>query len=1247
MGRGNLNDGNDASVSIPTSAAARIASRFSTGASGQSAARRNVGSAMDMSNGAAFRTVNVRSTRAKMSAAAAVAASVNGVSPASFGAGAGASVSRSELVRVACSVNGFSGDNDDVPSANEIKAYEQEMAERFQRSVHVQSSGAGYEPHASRSLGAPASTSLMADPSNMSVASPAGGDSPWSLFFGEGQFPYKSRYDVKNQDTWTLPQALAGETPRISDTIELLTFINGNWYTDRVAPIVRTNALSIQWSKWIFSPHLTDVVPEMGVNRLVQSRREHNSARFTRRAIGFMLEHGFMRTEMGIMHYMMNVSQIVSAVVETNKFDVIHTLLTCHDQNKAWLIENNQFNGQNAADLYMAEIFRWDIFKKKKNALHILDTEITAQMDQYRGEADTWIMHQKSIEHLTQVAPERIDTFIAGEAGPRRLMDGPEAFTTFRGNSIFVTRSFHVDEGGAVDIMAFPAQIGEHHFMSDLFCKSSVTDYKSVSRDIEIYDEDKDRFACITLGDALDLCGRFDEAGELADWDEAEVSEFYSQGELEQDMFHYRDSAGELRLTPYFVNIKDQHMSARSRILLGETVKAQLKGLPGYERADTLLAFARSVIAKMESYSVAATNAFLVDGLAANAAQVGAAAPAADRAAGNNPLLPLSDFIIAADGRSGLPAGIDKTGSAMSGITWPPGYQSYDGFRAIVKAYDDDNTIVDAGKTLQGVTAAQVEDLRAFVDYLSSVATQLEQIFPNSLALDAGSAASWWVNASAETVIFSNFVHKYRVPLWFQASAGSAGPGAAGLGAHASAELEEIVATIAAAAEPYFKDAAGAAFDANTDAFYNMVQPDAGAGAGDKTDGTLKTASMTAEDYAEDKNSIFSWYTLLYIAAQTSGSGDAVRAYKLNKVFSKIAPVVGQNLELSTGEVDIAALTSAIKALSKTKANRELEGADGGSFFKDGFTAETAVEELGDIYARLQEIGGHLGDNADLDTRILASQSGTDIARTTLLASPNMVAAIAQAANRGADLISVAPFIPSDASFPDVPMSVSKLRGYTGISSAHESARPAAFIARTLKHRQGGAADIEHFEFVQSAIGQENQHKLQAEAQGANEDDDDMYDFDDNESLVGGMSARIGASIGDFAGRAGTSRAAAAAGRTGSIGGAKLDGLRSKAARENFDALAKSARNGWSYIFAGVFNLTPVHKDAFEAFIANDVLFPANFIISRPHAEYECCYAIKLKRGTDTIATYQKRGEFETGDDVAVGVHTGHYRYYS
>jgi len=78
-----------------------------------------------------------------------------------------------------------------------------------------------------------------------------------------------------------------------------------------------------------------------------------------------------------------------------------------------------------------------------------------------------------------------------------------------------------------------------------------------------------------------------------------------------------------------------------------------------------------------------------------------------------------------------------------------------------------------------------------------------------------------------------------------------------------------------------------------------------------------------------------------------------------------------------------------------------------------------------------------------------------------------------------------------------------------------------------------------------------------------------------------------------------------------------------------------------------VFNYTKVNYYTLRSMIQNNVGFPFNFLLSRPHARYTCEYAIKMKRGTDTVATYQRRGQFVVGDDVNICAHVGHYRYYS
>lgn len=1179
----------------------------------------------------------------------------------------GEDISRAELIEKACS-QGFEQD-DDVHVAEKMT---------------VVRASAGSGQLQTKSIGAPASTSLLADPGQMTTTSPSDIGSAFKIFFGEGQFPYKSDFDVSDQDTWTLPQAFQGQpVPRISETIEQLIFLEGNWYQQVVAPIELTNALAIKWSTWEFNPHLADVVPELGVNRLVNSRRIENQARFVRRGIGFMLEHGFMLTPEGISHYLMNINQLVQATVETNKFDLIHTLLGSHDQNKRWLIENDLFSGKRVEDVYKrGELFYWDIIKKQKNGLELLDTRITDEMNRWRGEADTWIIHPDIANFLTQIPTEKTDFFIAGAQGPQTLRDGPDAFTTFRGNLVFKTRAYHVDEHEPVDIMRFPTQIGEHHWMTDRYpdCLQDIP-YQSCFRDVQIYDEDKDKFTTVTIMQALEHSGRFDkETGEVLTFQRHGFLSKYTAKEQENDVLHYRTRDGRLETAKYFANVKATHLSAKSRLALGETVKQRLSGIRGAEKADILLSSVRTAIDQMESYEWNDTTKTYLDALAGG---FGGPLPStrANRS-GNLPLFDLNEYPVGVTGSNSLN---DNAQYPTGGLGLPPGFQSWEGIQEIVRVWRLVKNGDLSGTIFENVSRGLVDDLEQFVDFFGQVLRKVKTIFPDSEMLSTKNASSWWQRPTAGTVLFNNVVHKYRVPLWF---GNEQGGNAAGAGADDINLKEGTISGFLSYAKPIIEDAAaviqksGAAAPAGiarvqgfldlTGTTVPVADPNTGVIPDGQTLGLLGLNKQNVETW------LSSLWNVLYVSmlvGSLQGDDPEVLRAKLSKIESDVVGAFYGSTDALARGVDASSLFSVVKSLSKTKPPKRKGELDLSPFFV--VDSDSIKQRATDIFQKLQEIAS----SSDSSNALADSSIGTGaLARTTLLAAPRLLEGLAAAVSEGTST----GWMVSNPVIPDLVISLADLQDQADKTQRGDEERAAPFINYELSDRMS-LYDLERMsgnvEFVQIANAVEMFNKMnpgmlhdnissgmggqfvgssvsgnrksRAHMFAADDDDDDDMEFIGDEADLGvadlarGRRARIDDATASMeaSGSLRPSRRGLAQGFSHFF--EARESLLSDSARQNFAMLADAETDSWAYIFASVFNYAKVNLQQLRDIISNNILFPFNFILSRPHARYMCDYAIKLKRGTETVSTYQRRGRFEVGDDVNIGAHVGHYRYYS
>ena len=1172
-------------------------------------------------------------------------------------------ISRSDLIRQACELEGFAQDSSELTAvAGIVTAVRASNASGY----HLQS----------KSIGAPASTSLLADPGQLVTTTPTGLGDAFKIFFGEGQFPFKSDYDISDQDVFTLPQAYQGQAiPRISETIEQLVYLEGNWYQQVVAPIELTNALAIKWSQWEFNPHLADVVPELGVNRLVNSRRLENSARFVRRGIGFMLEHGFMLTPEGITHYLMNINQLVQAAVETNKFDLIHTLLGSHDQNKSWLVSNGLFSGKRVEDVYKrGELFYWDIIKKEKNGLALLDTRISEEMNRWRGEADTWIVHPDIPDFLTQRPAENTDYFIAGAAGPQTLRDGPDAFTSFRGNQIFKTRAYHVDENDPVDIMRFPAQIGEHHWMTDRYpeCMHDI-DYQSCFRDVQIYDEDNDQFARISLISALEYSNRFDtDTGAVLSFQQRGYLERYSDDELANDVLHYRDAKGRIQTVTYFANVKSQHLSAKSRLALGETVKQRLKGIRGADRADALLASVRTAIAQMESYDWNQDTEAYLNTIAGGLGGV-LDSFRTDRPGGNAPLFDLKEYDTnVTSGSNALPQ--NAAGDPAGGLL-PPGFQSLEGIKEIVskwRSIKGNKAQIDAS-LFRNVSTDLLNDLEAFVDFFEQIVRKLKTFFPDSELLNARNASSWWQRPTSGTVLFNNVVHKYRVPLWYQGAAGAGqdtSDAAAQninqnkLGQAAISGIQSFVQPILATATRVLGTATNGGppnvrrvLDYLDDAGTQVPLADANGNYPDTT--KLGIRGLARTNFQQFLPSVWNVLVVATLIGQLSNANDQkVLDAKLAKIETDIVGAFYANNDAVTKQVDnMGGLFQAIKKLSATKSRKD--DVDMSPFFvNDGFNS--LKDRLMTIYQRLESIGA-----SDRSANDLINSDGT-IGRTTLLAAPKLLRGLADALAAG----NTPTWLPSNPAIPDLVISVDDLIDQASKSQSSDDMRAPAFIDYELLSTMGSLSARQlaefstNFEFVQTANAVEyvnrqfpgmlNENFESSSIQSmpsisrniaSSMMDDDVEFIGDDETtadVARGHQLLVddarSAAVGARPSRAGLSQGFSHFFKA-------REALEADSARENFALLSEADTDSWAYIFASVFNYAPVNLSQLRSIIKNDILFPFNFLLSRPHARYQCDYMIKLKRGSETVSTYQRRGRFEVGDDVNIGAHVGHYRY--
>lgn len=404
---------------------------------------------------------------------------------------------------------------------------------------------------------------------------------PWSAVFGDPRYPHNaSPYDIHNRTTLTLPDAFVGLRQKLSETIEREVFHDGNWHLRTVMPFDEyPDGMVVTWNEIRFNRHLASPTPELGVVRLVESKRIENSASFVRYGIGYYMQHGFMSTREGLMYHMEHLRQMAQAALETAKFDVVFSLKQHANVHKRWEIENGVFQGMKLEAALANRVWMFAAMQKYKRPLNLIDTRVTETMNKYGGKADTWIIPPQIINYLENVPDEYLSYKEAGPRGPDIVFDRTQHFGILNKNQVFVSRTYHTDAiTGREDVLSQRSEIGEYYLMEDRH-KDDHTGYRSRWRHIQIYDEDSNRWHEVSLQWALDHSMLFNADNSPRYSNESVMYDHRLSGDAgEVDIWRYYQpdgqGGGEYRNARYFGEIPEDYFTVQDKLEWANTAIA-------------------------------------------------------------------------------------------------------------------------------------------------------------------------------------------------------------------------------------------------------------------------------------------------------------------------------------------------------------------------------------------------------------------------------------------------------------------------------------------------------------------------------------------------------------------------------------------------------------------------------------------------------------------------------------------------
>tara|TARA_B100001093_G_scaffold384453_1_gene370139 strand:- start:1692 stop:4094 length:2403 start_codon:yes stop_codon:yes gene_type:complete len=302
--------------------------------------------------------------------------------------------------------------------------------------------------------------------------------------FGNGELRADAR---ARHETFNLPEAYKGKSRHLEDVLDFMRREDDEFYTRDLMPWEFTDDIHIQWQIFRFDRTLADIEPEQGIPRLVTAQTDSRSDHLIRRGLAFQLEHGFMTTEKGRRHFVMNLQQITDCVRTTAYFGVMHALLTGKNHYKEWRHKYGR-TPKRLHNLHKYEKNMWAILQKDIKGLYIMDAQIKHDM-KLNGVVPNVLVLPSRASIYAQMVPNSETVYQLRGPGAHDAIASGKMNTKFRGSKVFEAESFDVDFSHEnVDLLTRPRMIGDYFVMG--------------AGSIKIFSADHDKFKEIKFDEA-------------------------------------------------------------------------------------------------------------------------------------------------------------------------------------------------------------------------------------------------------------------------------------------------------------------------------------------------------------------------------------------------------------------------------------------------------------------------------------------------------------------------------------------------------------------------------------------------------------------------------------------------------------------------------------------------------------------------------------------------------------------------
>jgi hypothetical protein len=343
----------------------------------------------------------------------------------------------------------------------------------------------------------------------------AGFEDKWAKWFGQPPYGYfePDNYAQLGHENFQLPTAYVGRNLHIEKMLNVAIASEDDFYTRVLLPWKVYDGMKITYSRWSGFDHMMYQVPEEVPAPQIMTKFESGEAYQQRYGLAFKMEHGFQRTEMGQQAYAANLAIISQAVLRTVYARIMQVLVS--QRNMLAVFAQRQHHNAliQAREVSKLAVHSFGTLQKNTYGMdHVIGQVEALFHAKMLAQPDAVILPQGCIQYLKTCKPEERVFALCGELS-RRLQIDPQksiSLNVYKNNyQIFEHRPLTVsDDPSNINMLVRDREVGN---VFRLFRNmDSIHDRPSATA-IKVIDHDKQRWATITLGDALKQCGVFDE----------------------------------------------------------------------------------------------------------------------------------------------------------------------------------------------------------------------------------------------------------------------------------------------------------------------------------------------------------------------------------------------------------------------------------------------------------------------------------------------------------------------------------------------------------------------------------------------------------------------------------------------------------------------------------------------------------------------------------------------------------------